>query len=122
MLFRPAVDAYNYPETYKSVVYDVPLDLVHSLGMEQDSVEDSGVINPGSDSTKTEDVSGQLNGETPDTAAVSDRGSSDETAPGRLEASISDGSIREKESTEAVSIQETDLSLNSAAEVSSPFL
>ncbi|KAK2163730.1 hypothetical protein NP493_1443g00013 [Ridgeia piscesae] len=95
---RPAVDAFSYPDSYKSVIYDVPLDLVHSLGTDTDSAKDSAVDNPGQDSAKTEDTSAPLNGDTTsdptgDLTEVS-MVESERTSRGEADTAPSDGGTR----------------------------
>ena len=123
MVTRPAVDAFSYPDSYKSVIYDVALDLIHSLGTDSDSAKDSGIDNPGQDSVKTEDMSAPLNGDTTSDPTGDPTGEtevsmegSDRTSRGETDTAPSEGGTRVGVSTpEAV---DTDSSQKCVTDVS----
>ena len=130
MATRPAVDAFSYPDSYKSVIYDVPLDLVHSLGTDTDSAKDSAVDNPGQDSAKTEDTSAPLNGDTTSDPTGDLTGDligetevsmveSDRTSRGEADTAPSDGGTRVSAS-EAVDTDSSQKCVTDVSAVSSP--
>ena len=119
------MDAYNFPEKCKSIVYDLPLDQVHSLGIEEESAMDSGVNNSVNNSSTTDSI--DLNGGSTDapiggesSTAASTEGSCIDTPtrPSQLEAPSNDGSTREKGSIEDDSTNGADSSRASDKQVS----
>ena len=126
MLCRPAMDAYNFPEKCKSIVFDLPLDQVHSLGIGQECADNSEVNDSVNNSSTTERVdlnSGSTDvtiGSESSTAAPSEGSCVDtSTRPSGLEAPTSDGSTREKGPVEGDSTNGADSSLTLDPQVSS---
>ena len=114
------MDAYNFAEKCKSIVYDLPLDQVHSLGIEEESAMDSGVNNSVNNSSTTDctDLNGgstkdTIGGES-STAAPTEGSCVDiSTIPSKLEAPSNDGSTMEKGSIEDDSTNGADKQVSS---------